>query len=70
MIDDNQHDFTMSIYHLTTLVSCFSGVTVLVDKGRAIDVIYLDLSKAFDTVPYGILISKSEGHGFDGWTTQ
>ena len=54
---------------LRNFVAFYDGVTVSVDKGRAIDVNHLSLCKAFDTVSRDIVVTKLEKNGFDEWIT-
>jgi len=51
---------------LTNLISFYDQVIRLVDEGKAVDVIYLDFSQAFDTVPHSTLLEKLAAHGLDG----
>eukprot|EP00061_Rhincodon_typus_P013844 g40467.t1 len=43
-----------------SLAGCSDGLGCdkHIDEGRAVDVVYMDFSKAFDKVPYGWLIQK------------
>ena len=38
----------------------------MLDRGEAIDTVYLDFQKAFDSVPYKRLLTKLEGYGIKG----
>ena len=53
---------------LTNLISCYDQVTSPVHEGKAVAVVYLDFSKAVDTVPHSILLEKPAAHGLDGCT--
>jgi len=41
---------------LTNLISFYDGMACLVDEGMVVDVVYLDFSRAFDTVSHSILL--------------
>lgn len=46
----NQQRFTKRKLFLTIEVASYNEVTSLVDEGIAVDVVYLDLSRVFETI--------------------
>jgi len=43
-------------------------VTHPVDEGRTVDIVYLDFSKAFNTVSHSIVLEKLAAHGLGRYT--
>jgi len=68
VIRKSQHGFTRSRSCSTNSVAFCDVITGWVDGERAVDVVYLDFSTAFDTVSHTILIMKMRKCGIDEWT--
>ncbi|GAB0180050.1 mitochondrial enolase superfamily member 1 [Grus japonensis] len=65
MIRSSQHGFAEGNSHFTNLIIFHDEMTGLVEKGRALDIIYLHFNKTFNSVSCKILIEKLMKYGLD-----
>ena len=66
LIRTSQHGSQQGRSTTTNLLEYLESLTDLVDKGEAVDIIYLDFAKAFDSVAKERLLLKMEGVGVQG----
>lgn len=66
IIGDHQHGFRTGRSCTTNLIEHIDFVTRMVDAGKSVDTVYLDLSKAFDRVPHQVLVQKLLAVGVGG----
>jgi hypothetical protein len=66
LLSPHQHGFRKNKSTETQLLECFNQFTKDVDNGGCVDVVYLDISKAFDTVCHDKLFYKLSRYGIGG----
>ena len=67
---ESQHGFCRGRSCLSNLLTFLEKATKAVDDGLSLDVIYLDLAKAFDKVAHERLLRKLVCHGIEGEVRQ
>ncbi len=63
LIGSSQHDFMHRKSCTTNLMEFLQKAITAVERGEALDIIYLDFTKIFDRAPHEQLIKKLKTHG-------
>ncbi len=62
----HQYGFRKGYSCTTQLLEAMEDWTDAIDNKEEVDILYIDLRKAFDTVPHQRLLRKLKGYGIDG----
>ncbi|PKU49506.1 rna-directed dna polymerase from mobile element jockey-like [Limosa lapponica baueri] len=65
VIRPSQHGFMKGRSCFASLTSFYDKMTHSEDKGKAVDVVSLEFSKAFDNISHSILLEKLAAHDLD-----
>ncbi len=68
LISENQHGFLEKHSTCTQLLECANDWTLALDSKYYVDCVYIDYSKAFDSVSHPKLLNKLVGYGIRGLT--
>lgn len=70
MVGNSHQRFAICKSVLTDLIAFYDKVPEFLDYSTAVDVIFFDFIKAFNTISHNTLISKLGCYRLDGWTTE
>ncbi|PKU43601.1 rna-directed dna polymerase from mobile element jockey- hypothetical protein [Limosa lapponica baueri] len=65
IVRSSQNGFTKGKPCLTNLINFYDEMTDVVDERRVLGIVYVDFTKAFDTVSHKILRDKLTMYGLD-----
>ena len=58
VIHEHQFGFRAGRSTESNLLCCYANVTSMLDSGASVDIVFLDLAKAFDKVDHSLLVNK------------